>query len=46
MKILLTIMTVLVLLLMLFLYCACVISSRCSKEEKNEEIFKKIKRKN
>jgi len=28
--------------LLLFLYCACVISSKCSREEENNEQFRKI----
>ena len=29
-------------LLLLFLYCACVISSKCSREEEKDEQFRKI----
>ena len=28
--------------LLLFLYCACVISSKCSREEEKDEQFRKI----
>ena len=30
------------LFLLLFLYCACVISSKCSREEEKDEQFRKI----
>lgn len=43
MRILLFITIVLVIVLVLFLYSACVISSKCSREEERE-IFIKIKK--
>ena len=46
MKILIIVILSLVLLLMIFLYSACVISSRCSREEEKyeAEIFKRIQK--
>lgn len=46
MKILIIVILSLVLLLMIFLYSACVISSRCSREEEKyeTEIFKRIQK--
>lgn len=46
MKIIITLLYTLVLLLVLFLYSACIVSSRCSREEEKyeAEIFKRIQK--